>query len=118
MGKRGKASGSVASLSFMLVTEPVLMDGAPAFPALAYGTPIAIQQVSPTRAVATGDFSVLAAQVQPIIRALAAAGITATAVHNHLVGAAPNVYYIHFWGDAPLGTLLRGLRSAVDAARK
>jgi hypothetical protein len=118
LGKRGKAAGSVASVSFMLVNEPVMLDGAPAFPALAYGTPITIQQVSPTRAVATGDFSVLAAQVQPIIKALAAAGITATAVHSHLVGAVPNVYYIHFWGDAPLATLVQGLRATVDAARK
>jgi Domain of Unknown Function (DUF1259) len=116
LGKRGKASGGVASLGFMLVSTPVMLDGQPVFPALAYGTPIAIQQVSPTRAVATGDFSVLAAQVQPIIRALAANGITATAVHSHLVGAEPNVYYIHFWADAPLETLLKGIRAALDAA--
>lgn len=118
LGKRGKASGSVATLSFMLVNEPVAINGVPAMPALAYGTPIAIQQISPSRAVASGDFSVLAAQVQPILRALAAGGISATSVHNHLVGAVPNVYYIHFWGDAPLPALLKALRSALDAARK
>lgn len=118
LGKRGKAAGAVASVSFMLVNEPVLMDGTAVFPPLAVGTPMTIQQVSPTRAVATGDFSVLASQVRPVTRALAAAGITATAVHNHLVGATPNVYYIHFWGDGPLTTLLAGLRSVVDAARK
>ena len=117
LGKSGKASGAVASLGFMLVSTPVLVDGRPVFPALAYGTPVAIQQVAATRAVATGDFSVLAAQVQPILRALAANGIMATAVHNHLVGATPNVYYIHFWGDAALPTLLRGIREALDAAR-
>jgi hypothetical protein len=117
LGKSGKASGAVASLGFMLVSTPVLVDDQPVFPALAYGTPVTIQQVSATRAVATGDFSVLAAQVQPIVRALAANGITATAVHSHLVGAAPNVYYIHFWGDAALPTLLRGIRAALDAAK-
>jgi hypothetical protein len=84
---------------------------------MAYGTPITIQQVSPTRAVATGDFSVLARQLQPVLRALAANGITATAVHNHLVGATPNVYYAHFWGDGPLDKLLVGLKAALDAAK-
>ena len=117
LGKAGKASGAVASVGFMLVNEPVMVDGQTLLPALAYGTPIGIQQVSPTRAVATGDFSVLAAKVQPVVRALAANGITATAVHSHLVGATPNVYYIHFWGDAALPTLLRGIRAALDAAR-
>jgi hypothetical protein len=115
LGKRGKASGAVASLSFMLVNQPVMVDGMAVFGPLAYGTPIAIQQVSPSRAVATGDFSVLAAQVQPILRALAANGITATAVHNHLVGATPGVYYIHFWADAPMTALLKGIRAALDA---
>ena len=117
LGKRGKASGAVASLGFMLVQEPVTVGGMPVLPALAYGTPIVIQQVSATRAVSTGDFSVTAPHVQPILRALAANGITATALHVHLVGAQPEVYYIHFWGDAALPALLHGLRAALDAAR-
>ena len=117
LGKRGKASGAVASLSFALISEPVMVDGAPVLGALAYGTPISIQQVSPTRAVATGDFSVLARQLQPVLRALAANGITATAVHNHLVNASPNVYYTHFWVDGPLDKILVGLKAALDAAK-
>jgi len=117
LGKRGKASGAVASLGFMLVNEPVTVNGMTVMPALGYGTPIVIQQVSPTRAVATGDFSVTAPHVKPIIAALAANGITATALHIHMVGAQPEVYYLHFWGDAPLPTLLKGLRAALDAAK-
>ena len=118
LGKRGKASGSVASVGFMLIKEPVMVGGEAVLPSLAIGTPIAIQQISSTRAVATGDFSVLAAQVRPVTRALAANGITATAVHNHLVGATPNVYYIHFWGDAALPVLLNGIKAALDAATR
>lgn len=117
LGKRGKASGAVASLSFMLVNEPVSIGAMTVLPSLGYGTPIVIQQVSPTRAVATGDFSVTAAHVKPIIAALAANGITATALHIHMIGAQPEVYYLHFWGDAPLATLLKGLRAALDAAK-
>lgn len=117
LGKRGKASGAVASLSYQLVSGPVMIDGVPVFPALGFGTPIVIQQVSATRAVTTGDFSVLARQLQPVLRALAANGITATAVHNHLVGATPNVYYAHFWGDGSLDKLLAGLKAALDSAK-
>lgn len=117
LGKRGKASGAVASLSFMLVQEPVMIGGMTVLPSLGYGTPIVIQQVSPTRAVATGDFSVTASHVKPIVLALAAGGITATALHIHMVGAQPEVYYIHFWGDGPMATLLKGLRGAIDAAK-
>ena len=117
LGKSSKANGAVASLSFMLVNEPVTVNGMTVLPSLGLGTPIVVQQVSPTRAVATGDFSVTAPHVKPIIAALAANGITATALHIHMVGAQPEVYYLHFWGDAPLATLLKGLRAALDAAK-
>jgi len=117
LGKSGKSSGAVASLGFMLVNEPVMVNGMTVLPSLGLGTPIVVQQVSPTRAVATGDFSVTAPHVKPIIAALAANGITATALHIHMIGAQPEVYYLHFWGDAPLATLLKGLRAALDAAK-
>ena len=117
LGKSGKSSGAVASLSFMLVNEPVTVNGMTVLPSLGFGTPIIVQQVSPTRAVATGDFSVTAPHVKPIIAALAANGITATALHIHMVGAQPEVYYLHFWGDAPMAMLLKGLRAALDAAK-
>jgi hypothetical protein len=117
LGKSGRARGSVAQVSFVLVPDTVRMHGTRLTPALAYASPINIQQVTPTRAVATGDFAVLAPQLQPLLRALAGHGITATAVHTHLAGEEPTVYFVHFWGDAPLADLLRGLRAVLDAGR-
>ena len=58
-----------------------------------------MQLVDPTRAVATGDFAVLGTKVRGILDALATHGITATAVHSHLIGEHPTLYYIHFWAD-------------------
>ncbi|HEY4100658.1 MAG TPA: DUF1259 domain-containing protein [Gemmatimonadales bacterium] len=118
LGLHSRASGAVASLSAMLVAPPVTVGGNALVPALAYGTSIAIQQVTPARAVATGDFAMTAGQVQPVIRALTAAGITATALHTHLIGASPEIYFLHFWGDAPLPALLQGIRNALSAAEK
>src|SRR5712692_9376410 len=86
-------------------------------PALGYGTPINVQVVSPERAIATGDFTILAAKVAPVFDALTGHGITATALHSHLVGEEPRLYYMHFWADGPLPDVLRGLRAALDAAR-
>lgn len=117
MGASGRAQGNVAQLSFMLVKTPVTMHGTTLVPALAYGSPVNLQMVDATRAVATGDFAVLEAQVAPIVRALAQHGITATAVHSHLVGETPRLYYVHFWADGALDDVLKGLRAATDAAR-
>jgi len=117
LGLRGRAQGAVAQVSVVLVPGTVTLNGKAVTPALGYGTPINIQVISPDRAVATGDFTVLAAKVAPVFEALTAHGITATALHSHLVGAEPTLYYMHFWADGPLPDVLRGLRAALDAAR-
>ena len=117
LGLRGRAQAAVAQLSVVLVPGTVTMHGRTVTPALGYGTPINIQVLSPDRAVASGDFTILAAKVAPVFDALTAHGITATALHSHLVGAEPTLYYMHFWADGPLTEVLRGLRAALDAAR-
>ncbi|MBK8058213.1 MAG: DUF1259 domain-containing protein [Gemmatimonadetes bacterium] len=68
------------------------MHGKVLVPALAYRSPVNIQMVDATRAVATGDFAVGEHHVDPVVRALATNGITATAVHSHLVGESPRIY--------------------------
>ncbi len=117
LGHSGKAQGAVAQLSFILVQGQVTLDGRPVSPALGYGSPINLQMVDGSRAVATGDFAVTGPKVGGLLTALAQHGITATSVHSHLIGESPSLYYIHFWADGPLPDVLRGLRTALDAVR-
>ena len=117
LGLRGRAQASVAQLSTVLVPGTVTMDGRTLTPALAYGTPINVQALEDGRLVATGDFSITGDKVAPVLSALTAHGITATALHSHLIGEEPKVYYMHFWADGPLAEVLRGLRAALDAAK-
>ena len=117
MGKSGTVHGTVAQLSYILVPGDVTMDGEKVPPALGYGSPVNIQLVAPGRAVATGDFAVRGDRVGPLLRALAKNRITATALHTHMIGESPQVYFIHFWADGEPGAVVKGLRAAVDAAR-
>jgi hypothetical protein len=117
LGRSGRTHGSVAQVSFMLVPGKVTMDGMTMTPALGYASPVNIQSVDASRAVATGDFAVLGEKVEPMLQAFAAHGITATALHTHMIGESPKIYFIHFWVDAPLASVVGGLRAAVDAAR-
>lgn len=117
LGLSGRAQGAVAQMSVVLPMQPVMMGGMPVLGALAYGTPINVQMIDAGRYVATGDFSVLESHVQPVISALTSNGITATAVHSHLIGESPRVYYIHFWADGAPTAVLTGLRAALDAGR-
>jgi hypothetical protein len=117
LGRSGRARGSVAQVSYMLVPDRVTMDGHVVTPALGYGSPVNIQMVGPNRAVATGDFAVTGVKVAPLLGALATHGITATAVHTHMIGESPTVYFIHFWADGPLAEVVRGIKAAVDTAQ-
>jgi hypothetical protein len=117
LGAQGRAAGAVSQFSMVLPSTPVTMHGKTVVPAQAYATPVNVQMVDASRYVATGDFSVLEGRVQPVISALASHGITATAVHSHLIGETPKVYYIHFWADGPPAAVLAGLKAAIDAGR-
>ena len=117
LGASGKSQGTVAQLSFILVPGRVTMHGHTVVPALGYGSPVNVQMVDSARIVATGDFAVLGTRVHGVVDALATHGITATAVHSHLIGETPVLYYIHFWADGRPADVLPGLRAAIDAAR-
>lgn len=116
LGVRGRANGTVAQMSPVLVRDTVRLHGVPLPAALAYSSPINVAQVTPGRFVATGDFALLAGQVGPVTHALAAHGITTTALHSHLIGESPVLYYLHFWADGSPTAVLGGLRAALDAA--
>ncbi len=117
LGPSGRAQGSVAQLTFQLVTKRVRWHGRTLPPALAAATTVNIQAVNPSRAVASGDVAVLEPQVGPVLRAMISHGIVAEALHTHMVGEEPPVYFIHFWADGPLATIVGGLKAALDAAK-
>jgi hypothetical protein len=66
-------------------------------------------------AAVDGDFIMTAGEVQPVLRALRKAGIHVVALHNHMTGEQPPLYFTHFWGKGPAERLARGIRSALDA---
>ena len=116
LGARGHASGAVAQVGFNLVGGPVEGLGG-VLPVFAYGTGIGIQAVGRSQVVGTGDFAVPGAKVEPVVRALVSHGILVTALHTHLIGESPAVYFIHFWAEGPIQVELTGIRAALDAAR-
>jgi hypothetical protein len=71
----------------------------------------------PAALLLAGASTTLGAQVDSVLDVLANNGITATAVHSHLIGEEPTLYYIHFWADGRPADVLRGLRAAADAGR-
>uniref|UniRef100_E6QW95 Putative conserved lipoprotein lpqo n=1 Tax=mine drainage metagenome TaxID=410659 RepID=E6QW95_9ZZZZ len=66
-------------------------------------------------AVADGDFIMYGRDVQAVLHALRSAGFHIVALHNHMIGEKPAVYFTHFWGKGPALDLARGFKSALEA---
>jgi len=64
-----------------------------------------------------GDFIMIAAEVQPVLRALRKASIHIVALHNHMVGEQPAFYFTHFWGKGKSVELAQGLKTALDTQK-
>jgi hypothetical protein len=71
-------------------------------------------QMDGNRAGITGDFVLLASEVNPVIRALTENGIVVTAVHNHMLYDDPRLFMLHFWAVNDPEKLAKGLKAALD----
>jgi hypothetical protein len=86
----------------------------PVPPSLGLATAINFQPTSKGRAVATGDFVLIGSEVTPVLSELRRHGIEVTALHNHLIGEQPRLFFMHFWGNGQPEALGTGLRAALD----
>lgn len=66
------------------------------------------------KAAITGDFVLIASEVNPVIRALRENGIEVTALHSHMLTESPRLFFMHFWANDDAQKLARGLRAALD----
>lgn len=110
--RKSTTRGSV--VNFTVPREESITGGGGALgPRMGLGTVINFQNDA-RGAASTGDFVLLAAEVQPVIRALRANGIEVTALHNHMLDEQPRLFFLHFWGRGAEEHLARGLRAALD----
>ena len=112
LGSTGKHNGSL--LQYTFPRKEKLMEGGMEMPPT-IGMATAINfQMDGNRAGITGDFVLLADEVNPVIKALTENGITVTAVHNHMLHDEPRLFMMHFWAVDDPEKLAKGLKAALD----
>jgi hypothetical protein len=75
-------------------------------------------QVVDQRVATTGDFVLVADEVNPVIKELQANGIEVTALHSHMLRETPRLFFMHFWGlDSP-EKIAAGLKAALAHVSK
>ncbi len=115
IGSTGKVDGGV--YKFSIAPKYSVTSGGMTLPAsMGTATAFAFQPLGgKSKAAITGDFALLATQVNPVIRALRAHHIDVTALHSHMLEAQPTVFFMHFFAKGDALTLARGLRAGIDA---
>ena len=113
IGAHGRVTGGVYQIGVPR-GGPVMVDSMEIPPAMGVATAINIQPMGATSAATTGDFVLIASEVNPVLRALRANGIQVTALHSHMLSESPRLLFMHFWGEGDALKLARGLRAALD----
>jgi len=66
------------------------------------------------KAAVAGDVAMLASEVTPVLKALRDHGLDVVALHHHMTGTQPTVFFVHYWGTGPAATLAAGFKAALD----
>lgn len=113
LGFKGKDNNGIYQVSVPRA-EPVKDHGMAIPNSMGVATAINFQPTSGGKAAITGDFVLIGSEVNPVINALRANGIEVTALHSHMLGEEPRLFFMHFWANDTPEKLSQGLKAALD----
>ncbi|MBI3802132.1 MAG: DUF1259 domain-containing protein [Nitrospirae bacterium] len=111
LGREGKVKGTVIQYGFPR-KEAIRVKGVEIPPFMGLATAIHFQ-LGKEKAATTGDFVLIEKEVSPVTQALREGGIEVTALHNHLLGEEPRLFFMHFWAVGSSTALAEGLKKAL-----
>jgi hypothetical protein len=115
IGVKGSNNGGIYGFA-VTRRDPIKEEGMEIVPAgpMGVATGINFQPTGGGKAAITGDFVMIGAEVNPVITALRSNGIEVTALHSHMIGEQPRLFFMHFWANDDALKLAKGLRAALD----
>jgi hypothetical protein len=112
LGAKGKNMSGVYQFSIPRA-EPIKDGGMVVAAAMGTANAINFQPTGGGKAAITGDFVLIAKEVNPVLKALRENGIEVTAVHNHMLDDQPRLFFMHFWANDDAEKLAKGLKAAL-----
>ena len=117
LGAKGNNNGGV--LAFSIPRAETIKDAGMTVPAAAgMGIAINFQPTGEGKAAITGDFVLVAKEVNPVLKTLRENGIEVTALHSHMLNDQPRLYFMHFWANDDAQKLATGLKAALDKVNR
>jgi hypothetical protein len=114
IGRTGKIAGGTYQFAVPRA-EKIMEHGVEVPPSMGMAIPLNFQPTGGGRAAITGDFVLIAPEVNPVIRILRSGGIAVTAIHSHMLEESPRLFFLHFWANDDAKKLAATLRTALDA---
>ncbi len=113
LGAKGANNGGV--LAFNIPRAEKITSGGMAIPiGMGSGIVINFQPTGGGKAAITGDFVLIGAEVNPVLKALRENGIEVTALHSHMLDEQPRLYFMHYWANDDAQKLASGLKAALN----
>jgi uncharacterized protein DUF1259 len=113
MGRPGQAQpGDVFKFSMPRKDLRVSLAGVEIKPGLALGSWAAFKREG-NAAMVMGDLVLLESELGPVMKKLQEAGITESAVHNHLIGESPRIMYMHLATHGDPERIAKGIHDAL-----
>lgn len=113
LGHKGKVNGGLLQVSVPRAHK-VSDQGMEVPPSMGTAISINFQPTGNGKAAVTGDFVLVASEVNPVIVALRGGGIDVEAVHSHMLTEEPRLFFLHFWANADATKLARTLGDALS----
>jgi len=112
LGAKGTNNGGVYQFGIPRA-EPIKDGGMDVPPPMGSANAINFQPTGGGKAAITGDFVLIAKEVNPVLKTLREHGIEVTAIHNHMLDDQPHLYFMHFWANDDAKKLAEGLKAAL-----
>jgi len=114
IGAKGVNNGGVYAVNVPR-RDPIIEQKMPVgAPIMGGATAINFQPTGGGKAAITGDFVLIAKEVNPVLTALRDHGIEVMAIHNHMLDDQPHLYFMHFWANDDARKLAEGLKAALS----
>jgi Domain of Unknown Function (DUF1259) len=116
LGRKPAVAGEVRRYGFPRSDLQVSVDGVPIKTSFALGGWVAFMP-SHGGVMAMGDLVLLETEINPVMSKLIEGGMEITAVHNHLLRANPETFYMHVGGHGDPVKLATTLRDALAGSK-
>jgi Domain of Unknown Function (DUF1259) len=113
IGYQGSMGGDVFHITVPRNDIHVMTMGTMLPGSMGMNTPFNFQFDGKNAAI-NGDFMLLPAELNPVIKALRANGIEVVSIHNHLLDNQPSMVFMHFWAYGDAISLAKGLKAALN----